>query len=52
MEKYLRNMFLNFYKDILSVTIILSQLNIVAFLMALGVVFACTKLHALYKFTM
>ena len=37
-EEYLRNMCLNFYKNILSVTMILSQLNMVAFLMALGVV--------------
>ena len=46
MEEYLRNTCLNFHKDILSVIIILSQLNIVAFLMALGVFLL--EYHALW----
>ena len=37
MEEYLRKRLINFHKDILGVTMILCQLNVVAFLMALGV---------------
>ena len=39
-EEYLRDMCLNFYKNIVSVTMILSQPNMVAFLMTLSVVLA------------